>query len=104
MLLLFVVGFMIYLNARLAGKKGRNQFLWGFISLLAFFVFYAVLGLIYLSSIYSGALTKEALSAFLISQPLSLMMMVMLGIGGMLLVRFILERIAPRGNGTDIPG
>ena len=100
MLLLLVVGALIYLNARLALKKGRNPYIWGFVSFIAFFVAYGILGYFYLSSIYSGPFTRESVETYLMNEPLSLMMMVMLGIGGMLLVRFILERLAPQQNGA----
>lgn len=111
-MLLILVGaiLLIYLNARLAARKGRNPYVWGLISLLAFFVFYALLGGIYLLSVFKGTIDpnlpqaqmQESVKNFLLSEPLTFMMMLMLGIGGMLVVRYILERAKPLG-GPDMP-
>src|SRR5256885_1456786 len=92
MLFLLLLVLLVYMNTRLARKKGLNPLLWGLITLLAFFVFYCILGSIYIAVIYKGPLTREALTAWVLQSPLSVMMLVMLGIGGTLVVRFILER------------
>ena len=92
MFFLFLLFLLVYMNARLARKKGLNPILWGFITLLAFFVFYCILGSIYIGIIYKGPITREALTAWIFESPLSIIMLMMLGIGGTLVVRFILER------------
>lgn len=91
-MLLLPLVLMVFLNARLARVKGRNSYLWGFITFLAFFAAYAVLGSIYVAMIYKGPLTKEALTAWLGQSIITQVMLMMIGIGGTLIVRFILER------------
>lgn len=100
---LLVVGILAFLNARLALKKGRNPYAWGFLSLFAFFVAFITVGCLYFFMLYDGALTREAMQAYMEQNILTAVMMEMLGVGGMLLVRFILERSRPR-NGTNAPG
>ncbi len=92
LLLLLLLGLIIYTNARLAKKKGKNPVLWGVISLVAFFVSYAMLGVLYISFVYKGPYNQEAMKAYLMNEPLTVLMLLMLGVGGMLVVRFILER------------
>jgi hypothetical protein len=92
MLYLLLLFLLAYTNSRLATKKGLNPLLWGFMSVIAFFLAYGVLGTIYLSLVYDGAYTREAIMAWIEKSPLSVAMLFMLGYGGMLLVRFIIER------------
>ncbi len=92
MLFLLLLVLLVYMNARLARKKGLNPILWGFISVVAFFAFYCVVGSLYISAIYKGPVTREALTAWIMQSQLSQAMLAMIGVGGTLLVRFILER------------
>jgi hypothetical protein len=107
-LLFFAVGILTYQNARLAARKGRNAYIWGFFSLIAFIVGFILLGDIYLAAGYRGPQNKEAVSKYImnaLSEPLNMMMMLMLGIGGMLIVRFFLERgKSPGGPGNQNNG
>lgn len=92
LLLLLLLVFLIYSNVRLARKKGKNPVIWGLISLAAFLVFYGMLGGIYISIVYKGPVAREAVQAYLMKEPLAMTMLIMLGIGGVLLVRYLLER------------
>lgn len=82
----------VYLNSRLAVRKGRNPFLWGLISLFAFFAGFVLLGSIYAAMFYRGPLNNAAVQSWIQSSPLIVAMMGMLGVGGTLVVRYILER------------
>ena len=79
-------------NAMLARKKNQSPLLWGFLSILAFFLTYVFVGGAYFSMVYKGAMTQEAVSAWVMEKPLVALMMFLFGIGGILLMRFILER------------
>ncbi len=92
MLPLLLLALMIYANSRLARKKGLNPIVWGAVTFVAFFLAYLLLGSIYVMMIYKGPLTRESLQSWLLSSPLTQIMLAMLGVGGFLLVRFLLER------------
>jgi quinol-cytochrome oxidoreductase complex cytochrome b subunit len=92
MLPLLLLILVIFTNARLASSKGLNPFLWTLISLVAFSLAYLFLGGIYLVMVYKGAYTKPAIEAWVQQNPLSVLFMLMLGVGGMLVVRYIIER------------
>lgn len=79
-------------NARLARRQGRNGLLWGFLSIVGFFAAYFFVGGTYFSIVYKGAMTREAVTAWVMEQPLIAVLMFLFGIGGVLLVRFILEK------------
>lgn len=100
MLFILLISLLIYMNARLAASKGMNTLLWSFISLMAFFVAYAVLGAAYFMLSYKGDFTPAAVQTHMktwITQPLNVIMMFMLGAGGTLLIRYVIERQPPRG-------
>lgn len=92
MFLVFLVGIFVYLNANLAKKKGLNPILWGFITVVAFFVAMMLLGALYMSLVYNGPMTQEAMKQYMESNMLVAWTLIFLGIGGTLLVRFILEK------------
>jgi uncharacterized membrane protein YadS len=95
MLFPVVLVLSVYLNSRLATKRGLNPFLWGLISLFAFFVGFVLLGSFYAVIFYKGPLNNEAVQAWIKNSPLITAMMTMLGVGGTLIVRYILERKPP---------
>jgi hypothetical protein len=92
MFFLFLLGILVYLNSNLAKKKGLSPVLWGVITVVAFFAAFMVLGTIYVSLIYNGQYTREAMMTYFESRPLVGYTIILLGVGGTLLVRFILER------------
>lgn len=100
MLVIFLLGLMVYFNVRLAKTKGQNPLLWGILSVVAFFIFYALLGSIYIAIIYKGPVTREALEAYLLREPMVAAMLAAIGVGGVLFVRFVLERKRPPGGNS----
>src|SRR6186997_2911998 len=98
MLLLLLLALLIYTNVRLAKSKGKNPVVWGIVTFVAFLTFYCMLGTVYLAIVYKGPFDRESLTSYLEHRPLAVIMLSMLGIGGVLLVRFILER----GKGNDV--
>jgi hypothetical protein len=98
MLLLLLLALLIYTNVSLAKKKGKNPIVWGIVTFFAFFISYCVLGVIYLAIIYKGPWNQESLNSYLRNEPLAIAMLSMLGVGGVLLVRFLLER----SKGSDV--
>ena len=93
---LLLLCLMAYPNARLAQRNGRNPFVWGVLSLVAFFFAYCLFGSVYLTMVYAGPYTKEAIVDWVKVSPLPVFTMFLLGVGGILLVRYILERTAPK--------
>ena len=93
---LLLLCLMAYPNARLAQNKGRNPFAWGLLSLAAFFFAYCLFGSVYLTIVYPGPFTREAVMNWAKASPLPAFTMFLLGIGGILLVRYILERSASK--------
>ena len=98
MLFLLLLALLIYTNVSLAKKKGKNPVIWGIVTFFAFFVSYMVLGVIYVAIIYKGPWNNAALTAYLTHEPLANTMLAMLGVGGVLIVRYVLER----GKGGDV--
>ena len=84
---------MVFPNVRLATRVGQNGILWGFISVVLFFVFYLVFGGIFIAITYKGDFTQAAIKSYAQSHPFAGITMLLFGIGGLLLARFILERI-----------
>src|SRR6187455_2935681 len=98
MLLLLLLALLIYTNVRLAKSKGKNPIVWGIGTFVAFLISYCLLGTVYLALVYKGPLTREYLTIYLTNEPLAQVMLSMLGVAGVLLVRFILER----SKGSDV--
>jgi hypothetical protein len=98
MLLLLLLALLIYTNVSLAKKKGKNPVVWGIVTFFAFFVSYCVMGAIYMAIIYKGPWNNDAITVYLRNEPLAVAMLSMLGVGGVLLVRYVLER----GKGSDV--
>lgn len=92
LLLVLILVLLAIPNAMLARKKGLSPVLWGFLSIVGFFATYLVVGGTYFSLVYKGAMTQEAVTAWVVAKPLIALLMFLFGIGGVLLVRFILER------------
>ena len=84
---------MVFPNVRLAARVGQNGILWGFISVVLFFVFYLVFGGTFVAITYKGDFTQTAMKSYAQSHPFAGVTMLLFGIGGILLTRYILERI-----------
>lgn len=94
-----VIGLMALPNIRLAQKIGQNGVLWGFISILFYFIFQIIFGMILFAFTYKGAYEMNAMKAYLNKPPAVFSLAVVLfGIGGILLARYILERIGKQNK------
>ncbi len=92
----FLFYFLIYsANGRLARSRGRSPIVWGIVTVIAFLLAQGILGTIYVGAVYKGAMNPQSLAAFIQANPLSALMIVLLGMGGVLAVRFYLERSGP---------
>lgn len=102
-LLLFI---LIYTNSRLATKRGRNSIAWGIITLVGYLIIGGLAGAIYLLFSYKGAINQQAVQDYVIKaqqDPIKHITIVMLGVGGGLLMRFILEKLPPlKTNGNNL--
>jgi hypothetical protein len=97
LIVVFLFYFLVYsFNGRLAKARGRSPIAWGFISLLAFLLAQGIFGSIYVEQVYKGPMTPEGFAAFLTSNPLSGLLIILFGFGGVLAVRFYLERSSAR--------
>jgi hypothetical protein len=86
-----------FTNGQLARKKGKSPVAWGFLTVLAYFIALFLCSIFYLLMVYKGPQTPEAIQATLSQNPLTQLLLELLGIGGPLLVRYILER-SDEGN------
>ena len=56
---------------------------------------YILLGSVYIAIIYKGPLTRDALMSYFMDKPLVVTMVLLLGVAGVLIVRYFLERSRP---------
>jgi hypothetical protein len=87
-----LVVFLAYKNNLLAKRKGQNSIVWVFITILAFFIGEIIGGMIMLLLFYKGEYTIEGLQAFM-TNPVRMLILPAAGMGGYLLIRYILERM-----------
>lgn len=85
--------FCSYQNAQVAKRKGQNTIVWGLITLAAYFIFYCIGAAILLAIMYKGPLDQVALMDFMMSRPIMVITFIFFGLGGYLLVRYLLERM-----------
>lgn len=93
--LLFI---LIFSNSRLATKRGRNSLAWGIITLVGYLIIGGLAGAIYLLFGYKGDINPLAVQEYVLKaqqDPIKHITIVMLGVGGGLLIRFILEKLPP---------
>ncbi len=95
-LILLALGYLVYSNGRIAADGGRSRIAWSLISIGAYFGSYMILASIYISIIYKGAYTKEAMLAYVENNQLVGIVAMLLGFIGILSVRYYLERSAPK--------
>jgi len=89
--IIFLVLF-IYTNGKLAERKGKNVLAWRFLTFLAVFSFEMIASGIVISRSYHGPMEQVALVKFIYSNPFTVLVILLAGIGGGLLIRFILEK------------
>lgn len=85
--------FCAYQNAKLAKTKEQNPVVWVFITILTFFLAYGIGAGVLVMIMYKGPLEQEALELFLKHHPFLYVTVLFIGLGGYLLVRYILERM-----------
>jgi hypothetical protein len=96
--------FCVYLsfrNALLAKRKGQNTVVWVLITAVAFFLASAIGVAIVLALFYQGPLEAKALQSFWLDDPLREITSVFAGIGGYLLIRYLLDRMPDRPAGNN---
>lgn len=85
--------FFAYRNAMLAKTKGQNTVVWVIITIVTFFLAYGIGGGILISILYKGPLERDTLISFLLNSPILLITILFFGVGGYLLIRYILEKM-----------
>lgn len=90
--------FCAYQNAKLARKKGQNTVLWVFITIVSFFVAYTIAAVALVLMMYKGPMDKDALQQFIASHPFLYITVLFIGLGGYLLIRYILERMPDKSS------
>ena len=86
----------------LAKEKGQNTIVWVIITIAAFFMAYIIGGLLAVLLFYRGPMEQAALEQFLSGEPLRVFFISVSGVGGYLLVRYILERMGNAQKGGDV--
>lgn len=101
---LVLIGYLIYKNSIIARVKGKNAFIWGLLTFIAIF-FAEALGMLMLVSFFypqyigvADVSKSRELADIISGNFLHSLFVLFCGLGGYLLVRFILERT--KGNIT----
>lgn len=100
---------LVFTNSGLASRKGKNPFVWGAITLVAFLLAYVLMSTLYVFFTYKGPLTPENLDDLRTymetfqRDTLKVLLLAMFGVGGALLVRYRLTRFPDKAakNGED---
>lgn len=102
MLILILIGYLIYRNCRIAKDKGKNVFLWGVLTFVAIF-FTEVIGMFLLVAFFypeylavQNIEKSQELAAAISNNMLHSIFILFCGVGGYLLIRYILEQ--SKGN------
>lgn len=105
MFFLLICIFFAYRNGLLAKQKGQNTVVWVIISIVAFFIAYIAGTLLMVALFYRGPIdpsARQALESFLTGNPIRVLSLMMSGIGGYLLIHYILSRMPDVPNsGND---
>lgn len=88
--------FCSYKNAQIAKRKAQNTVVWVIITIVAYFVCYTIGAGILVALMYKGPLEQVAMTKYLLDHPLMVVTFMFFGLGGYLLVRYILERMPNR--------
>lgn len=96
--------FCVYLsfrNALLAKRKGQNTVVWVLITVVAFFLASAIGVAIVLALFYRGPLEPQALQDFWVDDPLRDITSVFAGIGGYMLMKYLLDRMPDKPASSE---
>lgn len=85
--------FLSYRNAQLAKLKGQNTVVWVILTVVSYLVAYTISAVALVLLLYSGPRTPEGLAEMLESKPLLMVTFMFFGIGGYMIIRYILERM-----------
>lgn len=94
--------FLGYMNALRARRKGQKPFRWALFTVLAFLFFEVMSGTFVLMAFYKGSMTPVAVSEYLFNHPIHTVFMWACGLGGYLLIRYRIDKLASQG-GDDLP-
>lgn len=110
MFLLLLIGYLIYRNAQLANAKDKNMFLWGLLTFIAIFITEGIGMVIIMLGYYpefaamqdpgKSQQVARSISEAISNNMLQSSFIMFCGVGGYLLIRYILERSA--GGGTPL--
>jgi hypothetical protein len=93
--------FLTYKNGQLAKQKGESTRKWVLISVLAFIMAQTLATLIAVFLSYTGPMDSEAIRKFIFSSPARLLLISVVGFGGILLVRYFIERKKDINTGSE---
>lgn len=93
--------FLSYRNGVLAKRKGQNVAVWVLITFVAYFLAYIIGTLLITALFFRGPFTQDALLDFMSANPVRLLSFSLAGVGGYLLIHYILERMPDMNNGNS---
>lgn len=94
--LIALVVFCAYQNAKLAERKGQNTVLWAFITVVAVAIAFVFSSAALVLIMYKGPIEQSAINEFVKQHPFLPITVFFLGLGGYMVVRYILERMADK--------
>lgn len=92
----FLIALAVVYNARVARNIGQSGILWGFITLVSFILCQSILGAILVVSLYKGVPTRTGIQAFLEGNPLTAFTIMLFGVGGALIIHYVLEQMGKK--------
>jgi hypothetical protein len=96
-IIFLLIGILVAYNARLAMRIGQNGILWGFITLVSYFLCQSFFGAILILIINKWKMIMpQEINSLLQKNPMAALAIVMFGVGGALLIRYILETMAKK--------
>lgn len=91
---------LVIFNTQLAKKKNHSAGLWAFLTVVGYLVVGTMLTFVYLILTFKGKFEMEEVRQYVLqvqSDPLKALLITLFGVGGGLLIRFILEKTPPNG-------
>lgn len=85
--------FCSYRNAQLAKRKGQNTVVWVFITLVAYWICYSFGSALLIVATYKGPFEPKAMVDFIYARPIMPITFMFMGLGGYLIIRYILEKM-----------
>lgn len=101
MLEILISIFFGYRNALLAKQKGQNTVVWVLISIIAFFLLYIFVQVTMILLMHGLPKDPYEVRDFILAHPMLYVTSLFGGIGGFLLVRYILEKMPDANSKND---